>query len=471
MPRCLETVGSVRASTKIQLARVANDVQIFCPSITHSSPSSAARVLRPARSEPAFGSENPWHHVSSPERMRGRNRCFCSSVPHFRSVLPTIFTETVSLAGPSGTIARGTLLHQDDLFELAPPAAAVLRRPRQAEQPVLVQGPPPARHECGRVVSRERADSRPVGGEVLGEEAADLRAERLGLGSGAEVHGRRISEKLTDASSIGHARRAPVSTKGQTPMYDMPEELLVEADGPIRIITMNNPEMRNAFIDPLHEAMRNIWYEISRDRDARAVVLTGAGSAFCAGGNVPGFVRDYDDPEHRRQSLRDAQRLVDEMLRFHLPVVAAINGPAVGLGASVAVSCDIVLIAESAYIADTHVNIGLTAGDGGAATWPLLIGMLRAKEYLLTGERIPAKLAVEIGLANRLVADDQLMEEATALAHKLAALPPQSVQETKRALNLHLQQAATTVLPFALSAEAESFATPEIKATIEKFSK
>ena len=181
-------------------------------------------------------------------------------------------------------------------------------------------------------------------------------------------------------------------------MYDVPDELIVEADGPIRIITMNNPDMRNAFIDPLHEAMRNIWYQISRDRDARAVVLTGAGSAFCAGGNVPGFIRDYDDPEHRRQSLRDAQRLVDEMLRFHLPVVAAVNGPAVGLGASVAVSCDIVLIAESAYIADTHVNIGLTAGDGGAATWPLLIGMLRAKEYLLTGERIPAKLAVEIGL-------------------------------------------------------------------------
>ena len=159
------------------------------------------------------------------------------------------------------------------------------------------------------------------------------------------------------------------------------------------------------------------------------------------------------------------------MLRFHLPVVAAVNGPAVGLGASVAVTCDIVLIAESTYIADTHVNIGLTAGDGGAATWPLLIGMLRAKEYLLTGERIPAALAVEFGLANRVVADDQLMPEALALAHKLSALPPQSLQETKRALNVHLQQAVASVLPFALSAEAESFATPEIKATIEKFSK
>jgi enoyl-CoA hydratase/carnithine racemase len=253
-------------------------------------------------------------------------------------------------------------------------------------------------------------------------------------------------------------------------MYDVPECLIVEADGPVRIITMNNPDMRNAFIDPLHEAMRDIWYRIARDGDARTVVLTGAGSAFCAGGNVPGFIRDYSDNEHRRQSLRDAQRLVDEMLRFHLPVIAAVNGPAVGLGASVALSCDIVLIAESTYLADTHVNIGLVAGDGGAATWPLLIGMLRAKEYLLTGERIPAARAVEIGLANRAVADDELMPQALALAHKIAELPPQAVQETKRALNVHLQQAVASVLPFALAAESESFTTPEIKATIDGFS-
>ena len=253
-------------------------------------------------------------------------------------------------------------------------------------------------------------------------------------------------------------------------MYDECEYLIVEADGPVRILTMNNPDMRNAFIDPLHQAMRDVWYQISRDREARAVVLTGAGSAFCAGGNVPGFIRDYEDLEHRRQSLRDAQRLVDEMLRFHLPVVAAVNGPAVGLGASVAVSCDIVLIAESAYMADTHVNIGLVAGDGGAATWPLIMGMLRAKEYLLTGERIPAALAVELGLANRVVSDEQLVPEAVALAQKIAALPPQSVQETKRALNVHLQQAVASVLPFALAAEGESFGTEDIKATIDRFS-
>ena len=254
-------------------------------------------------------------------------------------------------------------------------------------------------------------------------------------------------------------------------MYDMPDELIVEADGPIRVVTMNNPDGRNAFIDPLHEAMRNVWYRIAQDHDARVVVLTGAGSAFCAGGNVPGFIRDYEDVAHRRQSIRDARRLVDEMLSFHLPIVAAVNGPAVGLGASVAVLCDIVLISETAYIADTHVNIGLVAGDGGAATWPFMMSMLRAKEYLFTGERIPAALAVELGLANRVVAPDDLMAEALVLARKLAAQPPQALQETKRALNAHLQQAAATVLPFALSAEAESFATDEIRATIEGFTK
>jgi len=247
--------------------------------------------------------------------------------------------------------------------------------------------------------------------------------------------------------------------------------LLVEQDGPVTIVTINNPDMRNAFIDPIHEGMQEIWGHLSADHSVRAVVLTGAGKAFSAGGNVPGFIRDYEDPEHRRLSLRGAKRLMDAMAEFPKPVVAAVNGPAVGLGCSVAVSCDLVLIAESAYLADTHVSIGLVCGDGGAAAWPLMMGLLKAKEYLLTGDRIPAAEAVSLGLANRVVADDQLMKEAVALAQRLAAQPPQAVQETKRALNLHLQAAIALVAPFALSAEAESFATDDIRRTIESFKK
>jgi enoyl-CoA hydratase len=247
--------------------------------------------------------------------------------------------------------------------------------------------------------------------------------------------------------------------------------LLVDADGPVTIVTINNPDMRNAFIDEVHEGMQEIWGHLSADPSVRAVVLTGAGKAFSAGGNVPGFIRDYEDPEHRRRSLRGAKRLMDAMAEFPKPVVAAVNGPAVGLGCSVAVSCDLVLIAESAYIADTHVSIGLVCGDGGAVAWPLMMSLLKAKEYLLTGDRIPAGEAVALGLANRVVPDDRLLAEAVALAQHLAAQPPQAVQETKRALNLHLQAAINLVAPFALSAEAESFATDDIRRTIENFKK
>lgn len=253
--------------------------------------------------------------------------------------------------------------------------------------------------------------------------------------------------------------------------YDLPQELIVEFDGPVRIVTMNNPEHRNAFNDALHDGFVGLWAQIADDADARAVVLTGAGKAFSAGGNIPGFIRDYNSLDHRRRSLRKAKRLVDEMINFHLPIVGAVNGPAVGLGCTAAVLCDIVYIADTAYIADTHVNIGLVAGDGGAAMWPLMMSVLRAKEYLFTGDKIPAPVAVELGLANRVVPADDLMAEATALAHRLAAQPPQALQETKRAVNVWLAQAAANVLPFALATEGESFTSDEVRATIEKFTK
>jgi enoyl-CoA hydratase/carnithine racemase len=245
--------------------------------------------------------------------------------------------------------------------------------------------------------------------------------------------------------------------------------LLLEQEGPVATITINNPDMRNAFVDEIHEGMQEIWGHLANDRSVRAVVLTGAGKAFSAGGDIPGFIRSYEDPEHRRMSLRGARRLMDAMAEFPKPVIAAVNGPAVGLGCSVAVSCDLVLIAESAFMADTHVSIGLVCGDGGAVAWPLMMSLLKAKEYLLTGDRIPAAECVAIGLANRVVPDGGLMGEAMTLANKLAAQPPQALQETKRALNLHLQAAIALVAPFALSAEAESFATDDIRQTIEKF--
>jgi enoyl-CoA hydratase/carnithine racemase len=254
-------------------------------------------------------------------------------------------------------------------------------------------------------------------------------------------------------------------------VYDLDPILKVDAEGPIRILTLNDPEKLNAMTDPLHEALTDVWVKISRDEEVRAVILTGAGRAFSAGGNIPGFIKNYEDVPYRRAGMRTARMLVDHILGCHVPVISAVNGPAVGLGCSLAVACDLVLMADNAFLADTHVNIGLVAGDGGVVTWPFMMSMLKAKEYLFTGERIPAALAVELGLANRVVPADSLMEEAMTLARKLCEQPAQALQETKRSLNLHLQHAALMVLPFAISAETESFSSPEIVATIENFKK
>lgn len=246
--------------------------------------------------------------------------------------------------------------------------------------------------------------------------------------------------------------------------------ILVEPRGPVTVVTLNNPEKLNSFLDDMHVGMREIWEHLADDASVRVVVLTGAGKAFSAGGDIPDFIRQYEDSDYRKLMMRGARGLLDALAEFPKPVIAAVNGPAVGMACSIAVNCDLVLMAESAFLADTHVSVGLVCGDGGAATWPLLMSLLKAKEYLFTGDRIPAAEAVALGLANRVVPDADLMDEAMALAERLAAQPPQAIQDTKRALNLHLQAAIALVSPFALAAEFESFGTPELRQTIERFS-
>jgi len=246
-------------------------------------------------------------------------------------------------------------------------------------------------------------------------------------------------------------------------------ELLLEERGPVRIVTLNRPEALNAANNRLHAALVAVWRHLADDPSARAVVITGAGRAFSAGGDFEHFTELWDDLPMRRREIEGARRLLTEMVDFPLPVVAAVNGPAVGLGCNIAVCSDIVLIAESAHVCDPHIAVGLTAADGGAPTWPLLMGMLRAKEYLLTSEPVPAHKAVEVGLANRVVADADLMDEAVALAEKIAAQPPQAVQSTKRALNLHMKRAVAGVFEYALQEEFASFDTPEHREIVNAF--
>lgn len=246
-------------------------------------------------------------------------------------------------------------------------------------------------------------------------------------------------------------------------------ELLIEEIGAVRVVTLNRPEAMNATNEALHDALIGVWKHLATDPDARAVVLTGAGRAFSAGGDMNHFVELWDDRATRQKEIDGAGQLIREILAFPLPLVAAVNGPAVGLGCNLATSSDIVLIAESAHLMDPHVSVGLTAADGGAPSWPLLMGMLRAKEYLLTSKKIPAQQAVELGLATRMVPDADLLPEAIKVAQRLAALPPQAVQSTKRALNMHLERAISGVIDYALAREFESFDTPEHQRIVRAF--
>ncbi|MEW6473529.1 MAG: enoyl-CoA hydratase-related protein [Actinomycetota bacterium] len=235
----------------------------------------------------------------------------------------------------------------------------------------------------------------------------------------------------------------------------------VTARGPIRIVTLDRPGSLNAVDRQMHSDLALVWRRLEADRAARAVVLTGSGEAFCGGGDLQMITAVADDVGLRDALMSEAREIIVSMLEFPLPVVAAINGPAVGLGCSLAMLCDVVLMAEHAYLADPHVALGLVAGDGGAAMWPLLASPLKIKELLWCGDRIPAVEAERIGLATRVVPKDTLAGEAMRVAERLADLPARAVQDTKRAVNLHLTRSAAGALDFALAAETVSMGDPD----------
>ena len=251
--------------------------------------------------------------------------------------------------------------------------------------------------------------------------------------------------------------------------YDLPDVIRVETDGPVRVVHLSRPEQLNAINDELHLGLTRLFPQLSADADARVAVITGDGKAFSAGGDFDLLDRMANDRALRAQVIAEGRELVINMVRCRVPVVAAVNGPAVGLGCSVIALSDVVYMAESSFLSDPHVTVGLVAADGGPLTWPLHTSLLLAKEYAFTGERISATRAAEIGLANHVVPDDEVVAAALAAAHKIAALPPQAVEATKRVLNLHLERAVLATIDFAMAAETESFDTPELRANVDRF--
>ena len=250
--------------------------------------------------------------------------------------------------------------------------------------------------------------------------------------------------------------------------YDLPDSILIEADGPIRVIRLNRPEQLNATNRELHKGLAELWPQLDEDDDAHAAVITGNGRAFSAGGDF-NYINDLSqDVVLRKETLKHGRMIVQGMVRCRVPVIAAVNGPAVGLGCSLVALSDIAYMAESAHLADPHVLVGLVAADGGPVVWPLMTSLMLAKEYALTGDRIPARRAAEIGLVNHVVPDDEVFDQALACAQRIAKLPARTVEDTKRVVNLHLERAVVSAIDFAFAAEDRSFTSPELKANVQR---
>lgn len=260
------------------------------------------------------------------------------------------------------------------------------------------------------------------------------------------------------------------SEVGTLPGYEeFSPSLLVEKTGNVHVLSINRPEALNAVDEDVHHAFATIWRVLTADDDVRAVVTTGVGKAFSAGGDMVMFGRLIEDPVARQGQITEARTVFLEVIGFPKPLVSAVKGPAVGLGCSIALLSDFLVMGESSYLADPHVAVGLVAGDGGAAMLPLLIGLMKAKEYVLLGERITASDAERLNLATKVVSEDTVLEEALALGEKLAALPPQALRATKVAMNMHLSRAALGILEYALAEEYTSFSTPEFQERVAAF--
>jgi enoyl-CoA hydratase len=242
--------------------------------------------------------------------------------------------------------------------------------------------------------------------------------------------------------------------------------------GRLLTITLNRPDSLNAVNLELHEELADVFNFAAIDAHSDVVVLTGAGRAFSAGGDLDHIANNAANPHLFDNEVRIAKRIVFAMLDLDKPLICRLNGHAVGLGASLALLCDVIFAAENAKIGDPHVALGLVAGDGGAVIWAQRIGLGRAKEYLLTGELLTAKKAEEIGLVNHCVPAAELDSAVDAFCERLLNGATDAIRWTKVLMNLELKRVATAVMDAGIAYEAVAQRSADhregVQALIEK---
>ncbi|MFN0092924.1 MAG: enoyl-CoA hydratase-related protein [Acidimicrobiales bacterium] len=247
----------------------------------------------------------------------------------------------------------------------------------------------------------------------------------------------------------------------------------------VTVATFNRPEKLNAVNGRMHHELSTISRDFQTDRDSKVLVLTGAGRSFCAGGDFGGG--GAGGPAAKKEgeessgggggiSLDEARMIVDHILECPKPIVSAVNGYAMGLGATVALLCDVVVAGPSTVFADTHVKLGIGAGDGGQVIWPLLMGVNRAKWYLMTGDRLKGKDAYDMGLVSFLVDDDaEILNKAIACADQLAAGPSLAISASKVPINHFIRFVSNMVLPLSLTMEGANMRTQDAKEAARAF--
>jgi enoyl-CoA hydratase len=245
-------------------------------------------------------------------------------------------------------------------------------------------------------------------------------------------------------------------------MHDY-KSIRYEIEGHLALLTLNRPELLNAIDDEMHNDLLAVLLEIRGEPDIRAVLFGAAGKAFSAGGDLNELASVQSDLSKRTRMCETGMRIIHALLDISVPIVVALHGDAMGLGASIALGCDIIVASRNARLADPHVKVGLVAGDGGCLVWPASMGMHRAKRYLLTGDVVSAEDAWRFGLVTDLVdTAEECLPAARKIAERIADLPPIAVRGTKRSLNALLKSRARETFDLSMAYELQSAGSEDL---------
>jgi enoyl-CoA hydratase len=236
-----------------------------------------------------------------------------------------------------------------------------------------------------------------------------------------------------------------------------------------RVLTLilNRPEALNAVDGEMHAELTQVFFDAANDPASDVIVLTGEGKAFSSGGDIRWMQSLIDDGFDL--TAREAKRIIVSLLDCEKPIIARLNGHATGFGATLALFCDVIIAAETAKIGDPHVQVGFTAGDGGAVIWPQLIGYARAKEYLMTGDLMTAAEAARIGLINHAVPGEELDDRVYGLAARLASGSQVAIRTTKMSINIGLKQLVASIMDACLAYEALSNSSRDHQEAVSAF--